>query len=331
MGSLAKKNKSRAVLDSVRKVIGLEAAALRELHASVGEDYARAVELMARCRGKVIVTGIGKSGLIAQKIAATLSSTGTPALYLHPAEGLHGDLGSVEARDLVLAIGKSGESAELTSLLPSIKRIGSKIVAITAVPRSTLGRAASVVLNTPVRAEACPLNLAPTTSTTVALAVGDALAVALMERRRFRKEHFALLHPGGQLGLRLTLRVSDVMRTGAENPVVKVTAPTAGMLAEMTRKRAGAVSIVDARGRLVGLVTDYDVRRVLEKGAHLGDLSVSDIMNKRPSSIRADRLAVEAVELMTDRAAPFNVLPVVDARGRSVGLIQVHDLRARGL
>lgn len=331
MRALINKNKRREVLNSVRKVIGLEAAALRELHAAVDGAYVDAVELMAGCKGKIIVTGIGKSGLIAQKIAATLSSTGTPALYLHPAEGMHGDLGSVERRDLILAIGKSGESHELNALLPSLKRIGSKIIAITANPRSTLGKSAAVVLNTPIRAEACPLNLAPTTSTAVALAVGDALAVALMERKRFRKEHFALLHPGGQLGRRLTLRVSDVMRTGAENPVVKVNATTAAMLAEMTRKHAGAVSIVDAKGRLAGLVTDFDIRRVLENGGRLADLAIAEIMNKRPSTIRADRLAIEAVELMSDRATPFNVLPVVDARGRAVGLIQVHDLRARGL
>ena len=331
MKLLHNKIKRREVLNSIRRVIGLEAAALRELHAAVDGAYVDAVELMARCRGKIIVTGIGKSGLIAQKIAATLSSTGTPALYLHPAEGMHGDLGSVEKRDLIVAIGKSGESHELNALLPSLKRIGSRIIAITANPRSTLGKSAAVVLNTPIRAEACPLNLAPTTSTTVALAVGDALAVALMERKRFRQEHFALLHPGGQLGRRLTLRVGDVMRTDAENPLVKVTATTARMLAEMTRKHAGAVSIVDAKGRLVGLVTDYDVRRVLEDGRRLIDLSISDIMNKRPSTIREDRLAVEAVKIMSDRTTPFNVLPVVDARGRAVGLIQVHDLRACGL
>lgn len=325
------KNKRLEVLNSVRNVIGLEAAALRELHAAVDGAYVDAVELMARCRGKIIVTGIGKSGLIAQKIAATLSSTGTPALYLHPAEGMHGDLGSVEKRDLIVAIGKSGESLELNALLPSLKRIGSKIIAITANPRSTLGKSATVVLHTPIRAEACPLNLAPTTSTTVALAVGDALAVALMERKRFRKESFALLHPGGQLGRRLTLRVSDVMRTGSENPVVKLTAGTAKMLAEMTRKHAGAVSIVDAKGRLVGLVTDYDIRRMLESGRALSELSISEIMNKRPIRIQEDRLAIEAVELMSDRTTPFNVLPVVDRRGRSTGLIQVHDLRARGL
>jgi len=331
MGSLKNTRNRREVLGSIRKVIGLEAAALRELHAAVDGAYVDAVELMARCRGKVIVTGIGKSGLIAQKIAATLSSTGTPALYLHPAEGMHGDLGSVEKRDLILAIGKSGESHELNALLPSIKRIGCRIIAITANPRSTLGKSAAIVLNTPIRSEACPLNLAPTTSTAVALAVGDALAVALMERKRFRKEHFALLHPGGQLGRRLTLRVSDVMRTGAENPVVKITATTAAMLKEMTRKHAGAVSVVDGKGRLAGLVTDYDIRRVLEDGRRLIDLSIADIMNKRPSTIRADRLAIEAVELMSDRTTPFNVLPVIDGHGRAVGLIQVHDLRARGL
>jgi arabinose-5-phosphate isomerase len=328
---LKKQNKRREALRSIRRVISLEAAALREVGAAVDGSYVDAVELLARCRGKVIVTGVGKSGLIGQKIAATLASTGTPAIYLHPAEGMHGDLGSVERRDLIVAIGKSGESHELNALLPAIKRIGAKIIAITANPRSTLAKGAAVVLNTPIRLEACPLNLAPTASTTAALAVGDARAVALREGRRFRTEHFALHHPGGQLGRRLTLQVRDVMRKGSENPVIRLESTVARMLAELTRKHAGAVSIVNGKGRLVGLITDYDIRRMLEKGKRLTEVSIIEIMNKKPSSIREDRLAVEAVELMSDRSSPFNVLPVVDARGRSVGLIQIHDLRAVGL
>mgnify|MGYP001571955023 CR=1 FL=1 len=319
-----------ASLEAVRRVLAIEADALSAARKAVDSSYARAIELMARCRGKIVVTGVGKSGLIAQKIAATLSSTGTPALYLHPGEALHGDIGLVERRDLVLAIGKSGESQELTALLPILKRIRVKLIALTAVAESSLGRAAAVVLRTPVRREACPLNLAPTASTTVALAVGDALAVALMERRGFGREHFALLHPGGQLGKRLTLRVRDVMRSGSDLPLVRATADIRALLYAMTARHAGAACVTGARGRFVGLVTDFDLRRALETGG-LEGRTVADVMNARPTTIRPERLAVEAVEEMTDRAHPFNVLPVVDKAGRAVGLIQIHDLRKLGL
>ena len=324
--------RSRAqVLAAVRRVIGLEAQTLVRLRASVGAEYALAVGLILRCRGKVVVTGMGKSGLIAQKVAATFSSTGTPALYLHPAEGMHGDLGIIQARDLIIAIAKSGESQELNGILPSLRRLKVKLVAITANPDSTLGRSADVVLMTPVSSEACPLNLAPTCSTTAALAGGDALAVALMGLRGFRKEHFASLHPGGQLGRRLTLTVRDIMRKGPDNPTVPEDASLSEMLVQITRKHAGAVSVVDGRGRLRGLVTDYDIRRALEQGADFSSLTIPHIMNPTPIYISEDLLAVEAVQLMSDRRHPFNVLPVVDRRKRAVGLVQIHDVRALGL
>ncbi len=328
---MAASSSDQSILRTVRAVVALEADALRAVARSLGPSSARAVRLIAACRGKVVVTGIGKSGIVAQKIAATFASTGTPAIHLHPAEGLHGDIGVVERRDLLLAVGKSGESPELNALLPELKRLKVKIVAITAQPRSTLAKAADEVVLTPIGREACPLDLAPTSSTTAALAVGDALAVALMRLRGFKREHFARLHPGGQLGRRLTLRVADVMRRGAENPVVPVTATAAEALVEVTRKHAGAASVVDRRGRLVGLVTDYDIRRAVERGVDFRRLSVRGIMNARPITVRADSLAAEAVALMEDRPRPFNVLPVVDARGRAAGLVQIHDLRARGL
>ena len=327
------KNPARrlAVAEEVRRVIALEAKTLNALRASVDDSYGKAVELMARCKGKVILMGVGKSGLIAQKVAATLASTGTPAVHLDPAEAKHGGIGLIQRQDLVLAIGKSGESDELNDLLPRLRVIGARLIAITTEPRSTLARAAAVVLVTPVTQEACPLNLTPTCSTTAALAVGDALAVALMKARNFQAENFAHNHPAGQLGKRLTLTVADVMRKGPGNPVVREGTSASRMLVELTRQHAGAVSVVDRRGRLKGLITDRDIRRVLEQGRSFQDLSIRQIMNPRPTTIRPEALASRAVEIMELRKRPFNVLPVVNGRGRSVGLIQIHDLRARGL
>ncbi len=319
------------VTGEIRRVIGLEAATLSRLRSSVGPSYAQAVRLIARCQGKVIVTGMGKSSLIAQKIAATLASTGTPAVPLDAAEASHGSLGLVQKQDLVLAIGKSGESDELNHLFPRLKALRVPIIAITADPRSTLARSARAVLITPVTQEACPLNLTPTCSTTAALAVGDALAVALMGLRSFKSAQFARNHPAGQLGKRLTLTVDDVMRSGKNNPIVRENVPVGRMLVEITRQHAGAVSIVDRQGRLKGLVTDYDIREALERGKNLQDLSIAQIMNPKPTTIRPEALASRAVEIMELRAHPFNVLPVVDGRGRAVGMIQIHDLRSRGL
>lgn len=324
----------RAPLDiarEIRSVIDQEAEVLRGVSAAVNGRFTAAVRMMERCRGKVIVTGIGKSGLIAQKIAATLASTGTPSLYLHPAEGMHGDIGLVQKQDLVLAVGKSGESDELTGILPALKRLKVKIIAITVSEDSTLSRNAAVVLVTPVEKEACPLNLSPTCSSTAALAVGDALAVALMKLRGFEKKHFALLHPGGQLGKRLTLRVSDVMRSGELNPVVRLHDTVGHMLSVMTAKRAGAVSVVNRAGKLAGLVTDHDIRRALELGGDLVAKPIAEIMNARPTSIRSDRLAMEAADMMTNRKHPFLVIPVVDRDGKPVGMIHLHDIRAKGL
>ena len=323
-----------ARLDVVRElkaVIGMEAEALLQVRDAVNGSFSKAVGILAKCRGKVVVTGMGKSGLIGQKVAATLAATGTPAISLHPAEGMHGDLGVVQATDVVLAIGKSGESDELNAILPSLRRIGAPIIAITSNRRSTLARKSDVVLLTPIDGEACPLNLSPTCSTTAALAVGDALAVTLMKLRGFRKEQFAALHPGGRLGKRLTLTVADIMRDGEQNPAIPVTSTMQEALVEMTRQHAGAVSIVDRAGRLKGLVTDYDIRRHLERGENVLKKSVRDIMNPKPTSIRSDQLAIEAADLMGNRKFPFTVLPVVDKRGRAIGMINLVDIRSRGL
>ena len=328
---MKKTQSDAAIIKEIRRVLRLEARTLAGLERAVDARYAAAVRLLAGCRGKVIVTGVGKSGLIAQKIAATLSSTGTPAVHLDPSEALHGGLGLVQKGDVLIAVGKSGESDELNALLPRLRGIGAKLVALTANSRSTLARAADIVLPTPIENEACPHDLAPTCSTTAALAAGDALAVALMGVRGFSREHFALNHPGGRIGRRLTLKVSDIMRGGEDNPIVRSDVSAMSMLMEMTRMRAGAVSVVDSRGRLLGLITDFDIRRALERGLDIRKVPVRRIMNRRPTTILPTALAARAVEIMEGRKNPFNVLPVVDARGRSVGMIQIHDLRARGL
>ncbi len=320
-----------AIGREVRRVLSLEARTLARLGDTVDGAYSKAIRALARCRGKVIVTGVGKSGLVAQKIAATMASTGTPAIHLDPTEALHGGLGLVGKSDIVVAVGKSGESDELNALLPRIRAVGASVIAVTANPRSTLAKAAAVTLITPIEAEACPHNLAPTCSTTAALAVGDALAVALMKLRGFSRENFAQNHPGGRLGRRLTLTVADVMRGGEDNPIVRVDDPVSRMLVEITRKHAGAVNVVDRKGRLVGLITDFDIRRCLERGRDIRSLPVRLIMNPKPTTIRPSALAARADEIMRDRRDPFNVLPVVDGRGRSVGIVLVHDLRARGL
>lgn len=327
----SRKPASAGILAEIRRVIDCEAGALQLARKAVDASYARAVELLAACKGKVILTGVGKSGAVAQKIAATFTSTGTPAVYLDPTEAMHGGMGLVQKQDVVLALGKSGESDELSALLPHLRARGAKVIALTANVRSTLARHAAVVLHTPIAEEACPLNLAPTSSTTVALAVGDALAVALMRRRDFGAGDFARNHPGGRLGKRLTLKVSDVMRAGSANPVVRVDAGVRRLFVEITRQQAGAASVVDARGRFIGLVTDYDIRRALEGGKNPFALSIREIMNPRPTTVGPDESAARAVSLMEERRTPFNVLPVVDRRGRALGLIQVHDLRARGL
>lgn len=324
--------KGRAAIDrEIKRVLDVEAAALRRVRAAVNGSYAEAVELLAACRGKVITTGVGKSGLIAQKIAATFSSTGTPAVYLDPTEAMHGGMGFVQKQDLVVALGKSGESDELNTLLPRLRDVGAKIIAITANDKSTLAQKAQVVLVTPIDEEACPLNLAPTSSTTAALAVGDALAVALMKVRNFGAEHFARNHPAGRLGKRLTLKVRDVMRGGEQNPTVPSTATVSELLIAITEKQAGAASIVDARGKFLGLVTDFDIRRALTSRKNVHSMKLADLMNKKATTVREDELAMKAVEIMENRKNPFNVLPVVDRAGRAVGMVQVHDLRARGL
>jgi arabinose-5-phosphate isomerase len=319
------------ILAEIKRVLDLEGGAIARLRESVGPAYEQAVRLMYASPGKVILTGVGKSGIIAQKIASTMVSTGTPALFLHPTEGMHGDIGIVHKDDVIVAVGKSGESDELIAMLPFIRKIGARLIAITAEAEATMARHADIVLLTPMEEEACPLNMAPTCSTTAALVVGDALAMALMKLRNFQPEDFARHHPGGQLGKRLLLTVRDLMRTGPRNPVVHVGASVQTLFSEITAKHTGAVSIVDDTGRLAGLVTDYDIRRAVGQGRNIFTMSIPEIMNPAPISIDADAKAVQALKLMEEREKPFAVLPVVEADRIVCGMIHLHDLIDKGL
>ena len=319
------------ILAEIKRVIDLEVQTINALKPALGPAYEEAVRWIFDCRGQVVVTGVGKSGIIAQKIAATMVSTGTPAVFLHSADGLHGGVGIIKKDDIVLAIGKSGESDEVLAILPVARKIGAKVISITAQPRSSMARHSDLVLHTPIEEEACPLNMAPTCSTAVALVVGDALAVTLMKLRDFRPDDFAVNHPGGQLGKRLLLTVGDLMRSGEANPVVHGTKDVRFMLTEMTRQRAGAVSIIDDEHRLLGLVTDYDVRCVLEAQQDMFVLAIQDIMNATPEFVYEDENAYTALEKMEKRTKPISVLPVLNRQKKVVGMIHLHDLVARGL
>ncbi len=319
------------ILQELHRVIKLEAEALALLDDHLDSSFEDAVNMLFDCKGKVILTGVGKSGLIANKIAATMVSTGTPAVFVHGSEGMHGDIGIVGPHDVVVAVGKSGESDELLAILPFIRKIGARIISITAQAESTLAKNSDLVLVTPIREEACPLNMAPTCSTTVALVLGDALAMALMKLRQFEPTDFALYHPGGQLGKRLLLIVADVMRTGEDNPVIFLNQDVKGMLWEMTSKRMGAVSVLDEQNRLLGLITDFDIRQTLERGLDLFALSIADVMNPKPTWVYLDEKAIEALEFMEKREKPISVLPVLNREEKVVGMVHIHDLINKGL
>jgi arabinose-5-phosphate isomerase len=291
----------------------------------------RAVEVIGACRGQVLVSGVGKSGIIGTKIAATLRSTGTPATFLHPGEALHGDLGTVREDDVLLAIGKSGESMELNALLRVIRKIGVPVVAITANGNSSMAALSDVVIDLHIAREACPLNLAPTASTTAALAVGDAIAVTLMKLKNVSAEDFARHHPGGQLGRRLLLTVEDVMRRSPEKPVIHIDASVREMLVAITAFHVGAICVADDRERLLGLVTDYDVRKMLETGNDIFAMKISAIMNASPEVTYTTDRAVHALERMRSRSKPTAVLPVLDPDQHIAGIIHLHDLIAAGL
>ncbi|UQO34627.1 arabinose 5-phosphate isomerase KdsD [Burkholderia cepacia] len=320
---IAKINDDRA-LALARDVLDIEADAVRALRDQLDGGFVQAVALLLGCRGRVVVSGIGKSGHIARKIAATLASTGTPAFFVHPAEASHGDLGMVTSDDVFIGISYSGESEELVAILPLVKRIGAKLIAITGRAGSSLGTLADVNLNAAVSKEACPLNLAPTASTTAALALGDALAVAVLDARGFGSEDFARSHPGGALGRRLLTYVRDVMRSGDDVPSVGLDATLSDALFQITAKRLGMTAVVDADGKVAGIFTDGDLRRVLARDGDFRTLSITDVMTRDPRTIAPDHLAVEAVELMERHR--INQMLVVDADGTLIGALNMHDL-----
>jgi arabinose-5-phosphate isomerase len=318
-----------AIVRSARTVIATEAAAIRALEPRIGQAFVDACRLILGCKGRVVVTGMGKSGHVGRKIAATLASTGTPAFFVHPGEASHGDLGMILPQDVVLALSNSGETDEILFILPVIKRQGIPLIAITGNPESSLAGQADVHLDAGISAEACPLGLAPTASTTAALVMGDALAIALLEARGFTAEDFARSHPAGSLGRRLLLHIADVMHTGPGVPMVPPDATLTEALMEMTRKHLGMTAVVDAQQRLLGVFTDGDLRRALDDdGVDLRNAQVSELMTPGPKVIGADKLAIEAAQLM--EKYQIHALLVVDEAQHVVGALNIHDLlRAR--
>jgi arabinose-5-phosphate isomerase len=319
------------ILEAARKVLRIEAEAVAALNDRINGEFVRAVEMILACSGRVVVTGMGKSGLICQKIAATMASTGTPALFLHPAEGVHGDLGMIAKGDVVIAVSNSGETEELTRILPVIKRMGLPLIAMAGKSDSTLARSGDVFLDISVKEEACPLQLAPTASTTATLAMGDALAVALLLKRGFCEEDFALYHPGGALGKRLLLRVEDLMHSGETIPIVTFETPLKEALYEITSKKLGLTGVVNAEGELVGIFTDGDLRRTIEKGVELLHQPISEFMNRQPKRIARTQLAAKALQRMEEHA--ITSLFVFDGEDDRVpvGVIHLHDLLRAGV
>lgn len=315
-----------------QKVLQMEAEAILDLIPRVDAHFDAAVEMILACQGRVAMTGMGKSGIIAHKISATLASTGTPSFFLHPAEGIHGDLGMVTSNDVVIALSNSGETGEVLNILPSLRRIGAKLIAMVGNSDSTLAKNADVVLNVGVKKEACPLGLAPTSSTTAALAFGDALAMALMGKHHFTSKQFAVFHPGGSLGRKLLLTVGDIMHGGSENPVVKGTVTVTEALFVITDKGLGAVSVVDENDIMIGLLTDGDIRRGLSKGMDFLKRPVTELMTREPKYITRDKLAAQALHIMeSHKPKPITVLPVIDKERHVIGLLHMTDLVRQGV
>ena len=316
------------LLDLAREVLTIEAEGIAGLIPKLDQGFLKAVDLMFKAKGRVIVTGVGKSGIVARKLVATFNSTGTPSLFLHPVEAMHGDLGMVSREDVVLALSNSGETKELTILLPSLTRLKVSVIAFTGRPRSTLGRSSQVIIDTGVPREACPLGLAPTASTTAMLAMGDALAVVLLTKRGFKAQDFRRFHPGGSLGERLSLAISEVMLTGERIPLTRPDHSLPQAIAEMDDKQLGAALVADRHRTLKGIITDGDLRRALKKWGSILDKKAKEVMTPNPRTIGPGALASQALELMEHRA--ITVLPVTDEAGKVLGIVHLHDLLGRG-
>jgi arabinose-5-phosphate isomerase len=323
--------KPAEILDAARKVLQIEADAVADLAERLDERFVKAVEMVLACQGRVVVTGMGKSGLICQKVAATMASTGTPAIFLHPAEGVHGDLGILMKGDIVIAVSNSGETEEITRILPIIKRMGLPLIAMTGNSMSTLGRAGDVFLDISIKEEACPLQLAPTASTTVTLALGDALAVALLLRRGFREEDFALYHPGGALGKRLLLRVEDLMHTGRDIPAVHEDTLLKDALYEISSKKLGITGVLDDQGHLVGVFSDGDLRRKVEQGIEVLNRPVRELMSSNPKRILGTNLAAKALQRMEEHKITSLFVFESEEDRQPIGIIHLHDLLRAGV
>ncbi|MFC1508166.1 SIS domain-containing protein [Candidatus Omnitrophota bacterium] len=312
-----------------KQVLKIEADSIRRLSSRINKDFEKAVNLVFACKGRVVVTGMGKAGIIGNKISSTLASTGTPSLWLHSGEAIHGDLGRVQKEDVVIAISNSGETEEVVKLIPTVKKIGVRLIAMTGNKRSTLAKNSDALLDVSIKEEACPLGLAPMASTTTMLAMGDALCAALVDKRGFKKTDFAFLHPGGSLGKQLLLKVEDIMRKGRENPIVKENTKVKSVLLKITAARAGSATVIDEKGKLKGIFTDGDLRRHLEDGNNLSVRKVKDVMTKNPRTLKKGRLAVEALKVL--REHKIDEIPIVDEKGRAIGLVDVQDLLKAGL
>jgi arabinose-5-phosphate isomerase len=321
--------KSRTSLDAGRRVLDIEARAVQALVQRLDGGFSEAVDLLYDCKGKVVVSGMGKSGLIGQKIAATMASTGTPSFFLHPAEGLHGDLGMVARGDVLIAISNSGETQEILQLLPFMERMGIPVMAIVGRMSSTLAKNSTVALDVSVAEEACPMGLAPTASTTATLAMGDALAVALLEKRGFKEQDFAQFHPGGTLGRRLLVKVRDVMHVGKELPQVRETVSASEAILEMSAKKLGMTTVVDQAGTLAGIITDGDLRRFLQRGGDFSHTTAGSLASRHPKLIGSDELAAKAVEMMERYS--ITTLVVADTAKHIVGVVHLHDLLKHGI
>ncbi len=317
-----------------KQVLKIEADSIRQLISRIDKDFEKAVELIYACKGRVVVTGMGKAGIIGQKISATLSSTGTPSLWLHSAEAIHGDLGRVRKEDVVIVISNSGETQEVVDLVPQIKKIGSGLIAITGNKKSSLAKNSDAVLDVSIKVEGCPLGLAPMASTTSMLAMGDALCAALMDKRKFKKSDFAFLHPGGSLGKQLLLKVEDIMRKGSGNPMVKESRKVKDVLLAITASRAGSATVVDKAGKVKGIFTDGDLRRHLGNVRAVSDRpllerEIKDVMTKNPRTLKKGCLAVEALRILQEYK--IDEIPIVDENKRAIGLVDVQDLLKAGL